>query len=62
MTVAYMLPDSNVVRLVLKGAPEVVVPRCTHELDADNTPTEFSEEQVNDYLSSVITTSIAQKG
>ena len=32
MTVAYELPGSSKVRVVVKGAPEVVVPKCTHSL------------------------------
>jgi len=29
MTVAYKLPDQDIVRIIVKGAPEYIVPLCT---------------------------------
>jgi len=42
MTVAYRLPDSKVVRLVVKGAPEEVLPRCDKQLDLDLNSVSFN--------------------
>ena len=56
MTVAYKLPDQEIVRIIVKGAPEYIVPLCTLELDSSNYPTEFNgiEEQGSDHLEAVI--------
>jgi magnesium-transporting ATPase (P-type) len=34
MTVAYALNKGDLTRLIVKGAPEVVVPMCTSQLDS----------------------------
>ena len=37
MTVAYTLKDyPDIVRLVVKGAPETIIPMCTSKLDSLN--------------------------
>lgn len=42
MTVAYTLKDhSDYVRLVIKGAPEVIVPLCSHKMDSAGQPVPF---------------------
>ena len=42
MTVAYRLPgEDGIIRVVVKGAPEYIIPACTKELDSSNDPTEF---------------------
>ena len=64
MTVAYKLPDQEIVRIIVKGAPEYIVPLCTLELDSSNYPTEFNgiEEQGSDHLEAVISNQIAKLG
>jgi magnesium-transporting ATPase (P-type) len=42
MTVAYQLPETDgTVRVVVKGAPEYIVPLCTKELDQNDDPQDF---------------------
>ena len=42
MTVAYRLPGGDgIVRVIVKGAPENIIPACTKELDSTNDPNEF---------------------
>lgn len=41
MTVAYTVPETNVVRVVVKGAPEWIVPLCSKELDNNNDIVDF---------------------
>ena len=36
MTVAYRLPGENIVRVVVKGAPESLIPLCVEEKNASN--------------------------
>ena len=37
MTVAYKSRDNpDVVKIVVKGAPEYIIPKCTKELDSNN--------------------------
>lgn len=36
MTVCYKIPDLNIVRVVVKGAPEYVIRRCITEKDSSN--------------------------
>jgi magnesium-transporting ATPase (P-type) len=51
MTVAYALND-NVVRLVVKGAPEYVVPMCNSKLNDFNQAEGFNDKE--SYLRDVI--------
>ena len=64
MTVAYQLPGEETVRLVMKGAPEYIIPLCSHELDSSNERNEFegNGEHGNNHLDSVVSESIAKKG
>ena len=42
MTVAYRLPgEAGIVRVVVKGAPENIIPSCVSELDASNDIVDF---------------------
>ena len=42
MTVAYELPgEDKIVRVIVKGAPEYLVPLCTKEIDSSMEPNEF---------------------
>ena len=52
MTVAYALKGDNTVRLVVKGAPEYVVPMCNSKLNDFNQPEGFNDKE--SYLRDVI--------
>ena len=57
MTVAYTLKDyPDIVRLVVKGAPEYIVPMCTSKLDSYNKLDSFNGrgKDGTDYLENVI--------
>lgn len=41
MTVAYYSKEQQYVTIVVKGAPEYVVPMCTQQLDHSFDPVEF---------------------
>lgn len=43
MTVAYFMPDTNTVRVIVKGAPEFLIPLCIKSVDANG-----NEESLND--------------
>lgn len=45
--------DEQTVRVVVKGAPEDVVPMCTYKLDGDCDPQDFSNDEFNHYLQEV---------
>ena len=47
MTVAYTLKgeNSHIVRLVVKGAPEFIVPMCTSKLNDGNQEEDFGQGQ-----------------
>ena len=57
MTVAYTLKDyPDIVRLVVKGAPETIVPLCTSKLDSLNQMDVFNGrgQDGTDYLENVV--------
>lgn len=49
MVVAYQISEETV-RVVVKGAPEYVIPMCTSTLDDINDSEEFNEEQASEHL------------
>ena len=57
MTVAYTLKDyPDIVRLVVKGAPETIIPLCTSKLDSLNQMDSFNGrgQDGTDYLENVV--------
>lgn len=52
MVVAYEISEETV-RVVVKGAPEYVIPMCTRTLDDINDSEEFNEEQAREHLEKV---------
>jgi len=65
MTVAYRLPgDENVVRVVVKGAPEYLIPLCARELDSSNDANEFegTGQHGENHLEAIVSESIAKMG
>ena len=65
MTIAYQVPTEfgTVVRVVVKGAPEEIIPNCNSEKNSSNEGIEFegSEDQGRDYLEKVVS-KIASQG
>jgi P-type Ca2+ transporter type 2C len=55
MVVAYQTSEDTV-RIVVKGAPEFVIPMCTQQLDDINDTKEFGEDQHAEYLEGVSAT------
>ena len=65
MTVAYELPGGEgIVRVVVKGAPEYIIPLCTKELDSSNDANEFegAGEHGENHLLSIVSKDIAGIG
>jgi len=65
MTVAYKLPgEENTVRVVVKGAPELLIPLCTRELDSSNDANEFegTGSHGENHLEAIVSESIAKTG
>ena len=64
MTVAYELPGNKKVRVVVKGAPEFVIPKCTHSLGSKCEEELFDGdgEQGNLHLKRIVTEKIAIHG
>ena len=65
MTCAYQLPgDDGIIRVVIKGAPENIIPLCTKELDSSNDPNEFAGDGADgsNHLESIVSEAIAKKG
>ena len=65
MTVAYQIPgEDNTVRVVVKGAPEYIVPLCTKELDSSNEANEFEGDGAhgNNHLDAIVSENIAKLG
>ena len=65
MTVAYRLPgEDGTVRVVVKGAPEYIIPVCTKELDSSNDPNEFEGDGAHgdNHLETIVSETIAKKG
>jgi magnesium-transporting ATPase (P-type) len=62
MTVAYKIDDETV-RVVVKGAPEEIIPRCITEKNSSNERLEFegSQDQGREYLENVVS-GIASQG
>ena len=56
MTTAYTLQDNNNVRLVCKGAPEVIVPKCKSKIDEYARGQDFfgAGQDGEDYLANVV--------
>ena len=52
MVVAYKLPDDKV-RVVLKGAPEVIIPLCTSQLDKKFQQVKFEQSEQDAHLKEV---------
>jgi len=44
MTVAYFKKDANITRLIVKGAPEYLIPLCTKQLSEKGVPTDFNDK------------------
>lgn len=63
LTVAYRIPESNIVRVVIKGAPEEIVRSCTRERDSSNDVISFDGNWSagENYLEKVVS-DIAQIG
>lgn len=63
MTVAYRLPNSEYVRIVIKGAPEYIVPLCTYITDPSGEFGPFlgNDYQGQDHLENVVS-NIAKQG
>jgi len=64
MTVAYQHNDSDMVRVIVKGAPEYIVPLCIQEMDATNNVTDFNGRghQGEEHLSDIVSRQIASTG
>lgn len=62
MTVAYLLPEGNKVRVVCKGAPEYLVPMCTRSLNHFGEEEDFSRAAADSYLREIIANEMANKG
>jgi len=65
MTVAYQFPgEEQKVRVIVKGAPEYIIPKCTKELDASNDAVEFEgdKDAGNDHLEYTVADQIAKLG
>lgn len=60
MTVAYALDKGGVTRVIVKGAPEIVVPMCTGQLDSYAQPQGFdgAGSQGEHYLNETVTKDI----
>ena len=43
MTVAFFQKEANVVRLIVKGAPEYIIPLCTKQLSDIGIPNDFND-------------------
>ena len=52
MVVAYRINDETV-RIVVKGAPEYIVPMCNFELDGNNDSNEITNEDREEYLEQI---------
>lgn len=60
-TVAYRLEkDSGIVRVVVKGAPEIIIPKCESMLDQNCEATEFHD--ATDFLVDTVANEIAKTG
>lgn len=65
MTVAYKLTeeDGEKVRVIVKGAPEVVIKMCSSAKNMDNETFDFAEKNDHaDYLENVVSRGIAKEG
>lgn len=66
MTVAYKLTEEDgeeKVRVIVKGAPEVVVKMCSRAKNMDNEDFNFADEHDHaDYLENVVSRGIAKEG
>jgi magnesium-transporting ATPase (P-type) len=65
MTVAYRLPgEAGIVRVIVKGAPENIIPSCVSELDASNDIVDFegAGEAGENYLEVTVSEQIAKLG
>jgi len=63
MTVAYVLPGDEKVRVVVKGAPEEIAGLCLYELNAENKDGYFKNHPNGKvYLSKVISEEMAMRG
>lgn len=64
MTVAYYSKEQQYVTIVVKGAPEYVIPMCTQQLDHSFDPVEFdgARKQGQYYLQQVISDQMAKGG
>jgi magnesium-transporting ATPase (P-type) len=51
----------SMVRVFLKGAPEIVIDYCTSYYDASGTQQELTEETKNKILSDIVTATFAKK-
>lgn len=45
--VAMRLPDSDIVRIYVKGAPEYIVGRCTKTFEVDGSKINMADEQIS---------------
>ena len=61
-TTAVLLPDSEVVRVYIKGAPEQIVGKCTKTFDVNGQRINFTDEEQNYIYTSVIYENFTSKG
>lgn len=64
MITAFVMPDSTMVRVVVKGAPERVIPMCVSQLDGSNDSADFegSGDQGQELLDNIVSAEMAQQG
>jgi magnesium-transporting ATPase (P-type) len=60
--VAMHLPDSNTVRVYVKGAPEFIVSKCTRTFSIEGEKEPMSEEQLSYILGNIIYENFTSKG
>lgn len=60
--VAMQLPETEVVRVYVKGAPEYLIRKCTKVLSEDGSPTNMTDEDIQTLLNNVLYTEYTSKG
>lgn len=56
------LPESDIVRIYIKGAPEFVVNKCVKTFKVDGDKTHMDDEQLNYILSTIVYDTYTSKG
>jgi magnesium-transporting ATPase (P-type) len=57
-----LLPDSDIVRVYVKGAPELIIGKCTKTFDVNGQRINFTDEEQNYIYTSVIYENFTSKG